>query len=144
MVPIVKWGVTWMAGLVGLVLLDLLWIGFVASGLYCSQIGHLLNMVNGQMVVKVPAAVATWVVIVTGIQLFVMPRVSATGPIPSFMLWGALFGLITYAVYDLTNYAVMKNWPLTITIVDIIWGAFVCAMTSLCMGLAGRAVSRFL
>jgi uncharacterized membrane protein len=137
-------GVPWIAGLVGLVLLDLLWIGFVASGLYRNQIGHLLNIVNGQMVVNVPAAVATWAVIVTGVQLFVIPRASVTGSIPSFMLWGALFGLITYAVYDLTNYAVIKNWPLTVTVVDIAWGAFVCSMTALCMGLAARAMSRFL
>ena len=144
MAPIMRLGVPWIAGLVGLVLLDLLWIGFVASSLYRNQIGHLLNIVNGQMVVNVPAAVATWAVIVTGVQLFVLPRASVTGSIPSFMLWGALFGLITYAVYDLTNYAVIKNWPLTVTVVDIAWGAFVCSMTALCMGLAMRAMSRLL
>jgi uncharacterized membrane protein len=144
MAAIVRFGVPWFAGLVGLVLLDLLWIGFVASSLYRNQIGHLLNIVNGQMVVNVPAAVATWAVIVTGVQLFVIPRASVTGSIPSLVLWGALFGLITYAVYDLTNYAVIKNWPLTVTIVDIVWGAFVCSMTSLCMGLASCAISRLL
>lgn len=144
MVPIMRVGVPWIAGLVGLVLLDLLWIGFVASGLYRNQIGHLLNIVNGQMVVNVPAAVATWAVIVTGVQLFVLPRTSVSGSMLSLVLWGALFGLIVYAVYDLTNYAVIKNWPLTVTVVDIFWGAFVCSMTALCMGLATRAMSRFL
>jgi len=144
MAAIMRLCVPWIAGLLGLVLLDLLWIGFVASGLYRNQIGHLLNIVDGQMVVNVPAAVATWAVIVTGVQLFVLPRASGTGSIPSFVLWGALFGLIVYAVYDLTNYAVIKNWPLTVTIVDIVWGALVCSMTSLCMGLASRAISRFL
>lgn len=135
---------TWIAGFVGLVVLDLLWLGLVASALYRSQIGHLLNIVDGQMVVKVPAALATWAVIATGVQLFVLPRASGTGSIPSFMLWGAIFGLIVYAVYDLTNYAVVKNWPLTVTVVDIMWGGVVCSMTSLCMGLASRATIRFL
>jgi uncharacterized membrane protein len=141
---IMKIGVPWIAGLVGLVLLDMLWIGFVASGLYRNQIGHLLHIVDGQMVVRVPAALATWAVIVTGIQLFVLPRVSETGSITSTMLWGALFGLVVYAVYDLTNYAVIRNWPLTVTVVDIVWGAVVCSMTALCMGLACRALNRFL
>ncbi|MBE0556557.1 MAG: DUF2177 family protein [Proteobacteria bacterium] len=144
MAAMMRIGVPWIAGLVGLVLLDLLWIGFVASGIYRSQIGHLLNIVDGQMVVNVPAAVATWAVIVTGVQLFVLPRVSGSGSIPLLMLWGALFGVIVYAVYDLTNYAVIKNWPLTVTIVDIVWGAVVCSMTALCMGLASRAMGRFL
>lgn len=144
MAPIMRLGVPWIAGLVGLVLLDLLWIGFVASGIYRNQIGHLLNIVNGQMVVNVPAALATWAVIVTGVQLFVFSRFSGEGSLPLLMLWGAMFGLNIYAVYDLTNYAVIRNWPLTVTIVDILWGAVVCSMTSLCMGLAGRAVGRFL
>lgn len=144
MTLMMKLGVPWMAGLVGLVLLDLLWIGFVASGLYRNQMGHLLNIANGQMIVNVPAAIATWAVIVTGIQCFVLPRATGNGSIPSLVLWGALFGLIVYAVYDLTNYAVIKNWPLTVTMVDIVWGAFVCAMTSLCMGMADRVMTRFL
>lgn len=140
---VMRTAVPWMAGLVGLVVLDLLWIGFVASSLYRNQIGYLLNIVDGQMVVNIPAAVATWVVIVTGIQLFVLPRVSGSDSIAMLLLWGALFGLVVYAVYDLTNLAVVKNWPLTVTIVDIVWGGFVCSMTALCMGLASRAMTRF-
>jgi len=144
MASILRLGVPWIAGLVGLVLLDLLWICFVASGLYRNRIGHVLNIVDGQMVVNVPAAVATWAVIVTGVQLFVLPRASGTGSITSLLLWGALFGFIVYAVYDLTNYAVIKNWPLTVTIVDIVWGTFVCSMTALCVGLANRATLRLI
>ena len=144
MTTMIRLGVPWIAGLVALILLDFLWIGLVASGLYRAQIGYLLNIVDGRMTVNVPAAIATWAVIVTGVQIFVVPRVSQTGPITSFLLWGALFGLIVYAVYDLTNYAVIKNWPLTVTIVDIIWGAFVCSMTTLCIGLVSRAIGRSL
>jgi uncharacterized membrane protein len=144
MATLIRIGVPWIAGLAGLVVLDLLWIGFVASSLYRNQIGHLLNIVDGQMVVNIPAALATWAVIVTGVQLFVLPRVSGSESVPLLLLWGAIFGLIVYAVYDLTNYAVVKNWPLTVTVVDIVWGAVVCSMTALCMGLASRAMSRFL
>jgi len=144
MAAIIRLGIPWFAGFVGLVLLDFLWIGLVASGLYRNQIGHLLNIVDGNMVVNVPAAIATWAVIVTGVQLFVLPRVSATGPVTSLLLWGALFGLIVYAVYDLTNYAVIKDWPLTVTFVDIVWGGVVCSMTALCIGMASRAMDRLL
>ncbi len=144
MAAIVRIGVPWAAGFIGLVLLDLLWIGFAASGFYRNQIGHLLTIVDGRMQVNVPAALAAWAVIVVGVQLFALPRLSGTGSIPLLMLWGALFGLILYAVYDFTNYAVLKDWPLGVTVVDIAWGAFVCSMTALCMGLASRAMERFL
>ena len=40
---------------------------------------------------------------------------------------GALFGFFTYATYDLTNLATVKNWPLAIVVVDILWGVFLCA-----------------
>ncbi len=136
--------IPWLAGLAGLVLLDLLWIGLVASSMYRNQIGFLLHITDGRMVVNFPAAIATWAALVTGIHLFVLPKASASGSILLLMLWGALFGFIVYAVYDLTNYAVIKNWPLTVTLVDICWGAFVCSMTALCMGLATRAVSALL
>ncbi len=38
------------------------------------------------------------------------------------MLYGGLFGFFTYATYDLTNLATLKNWPLDLVIVDILWG----------------------
>ena len=60
MAAIARLFVPWIAGLVGLVLLDLLWIGLVASGLCRNQIGHQLNPADGKMAVNVPAAVARW------------------------------------------------------------------------------------
>jgi uncharacterized membrane protein len=43
---------------------------------------------------------------------------------------GALFGLVCYATYDLTNLATVKDWPALVTVVDLIWGTFVSAATS--------------
>jgi len=135
--------VPWIAGYMGLIVLDLLWLGVIASGFYRNQIGHLMHIVDGNMSVNIPAALLTWAVIVTGVQVFAFPRALAIGTLPTFILWGALFGAITYAVYDLTNYAVLKNWTLAVTVADILWGAFVCAATALCMALAHRALLRF-
>jgi uncharacterized membrane protein len=120
--------------------MDLCWIGFIASGLYRSQIGQFMNIVNDRAVVNVPAALGTWVLIVTGIQVFVLPRATQGSTVWAFLLWGALYGLVLYGVYDLTNFAVVKGWPLAITFVDMLWGGFACAMASLLMGMAGRAM----
>ncbi len=132
----------WAAGLSVLALMDLLWIGLVASAFYRNQIGHLLHIVDGNMAVNVPAALATWAVIVTGIQLFVLYRTPEANSLWTIVLWGALFGGIVYAVYDLTNYAVLKDWTFTVTAVDILWGAFVCAMTAGSMAAAQRLLLR--
>ncbi len=130
----------WFIGFVAFVCMDLCWIGFIASGLYRSQIGQFMNIVNDRAVVNVPAALGTWVLLVTGIQLFVLPRAAQAPGTGSLLFWGALYGLILYGVYDLTNYAVVKGWPLAISFVDMLWGGFACAVATLIMGLAGRAL----
>ena len=115
----------WGAGFIGFITLDLIWIGYVAAGLYRRQIGHVLNLVDGRPVVNVPAALATWAVIVAGIQLFALPRAAGGGAGMAF-LWGAVYGLVLYGTYDLTNYSLVKDWPLPITVIDMAWGAVAC------------------
>jgi uncharacterized membrane protein len=45
-------------------------------------------------------------------------------------LWGALFGFFTYATYDLTNLALLKDWPLNMVVVDILWGVVLCTVVA--------------
>ena len=130
MLPVLKLIKLWGIGFVAFTVLDLIWIGVVASKLYHGQIGHLLNLVDGEMKVNIPAALATWVLIVGGIVLFVVPKVPADASLIAPLLWGALYGFILYGVYDLTNYAVLKGWPLAITLIDIGWGTFACGVTA--------------
>ena len=134
----------WCAGMTALVVLDLVWIGVLASNFYKSQTGHLLNMVDGNMQVNIPAALATWAVIVTGVQIFVFPRAGASASLLQVLLWGAVFGAVVYAVYDLTNYALLRDWPLVVTVVDILWGAVVCSLTATAMAIANRILERYL
>ncbi|HDP35421.1 MAG TPA: DUF2177 family protein [Candidatus Hydrogenedentes bacterium] len=136
--------VPWFSGLASLVLLDLAWIGLLAADFYKSRTGHLLNMDDGGMTVNIPAAIATWLVIVTGIQLFVLPRTTAGGLPLAALFWGAAFGAILYAVYNLTNYALLKDWPLSVVVVDILWGAFLCSITATVMALTSRALDHVL
>ncbi len=71
-----------------------------------------------------------WLLIALGITLFVLPKASSFG---SAALWGAAFGFVLYGVYDLTNYALLKGWPLPVVIVDIAWGAFLCAAAAMAL-----------
>jgi uncharacterized membrane protein len=62
--------------------------------------------------------------------VFVLPRVSPAGPAAATLGWGFLYGVILYGVYDLTNYSLIDRWPWRMTLVDITWGGFICAVTS--------------
>ncbi len=102
------------------VLVDTLWLGFIMRNVYRAQIGFLTNIVNDTMQVNWPAALLVWALIVLGGIIFALPRTDGT--IISGLLWGALYGLVLYGVYDLTNLALVKDWPLFIVVVDIAWG----------------------
>ncbi|MCF7930863.1 MAG: DUF2177 family protein [Acholeplasmataceae bacterium] len=105
--------------------IDLFWLGIIAKKLYQAEIGHLLKTDVNWI-----AAVLFYLLFIGGLVIFVlMPAVEA-GNLWKAVLLGALFGFITYATYDLTNLATLKDWPLKITIIDLCWGTFLGASTS--------------
>ena len=115
----------YLATLAAFLAIDLTWLGVVARGLYRSQLGHLLSP-NPNW----PAAILFYLMFVAGLLYFaVLPGANA-GSAGQALLRGALFGLIAYATYDLTNLATVKDWPLAITVVDMLWGTGLAAAVS--------------
>lgn len=105
--------------------IDMLWLGLVAKNFYRSQIGFLLkDDVNWV------AAILFYLLFIIGLIFFVVAPAMERESWMYALLVGALFGLITYATYDLTNLAMTKDWPLFVTIVDLVWGAVLAASVS--------------
>ena len=73
-----------------------------------------------------------------GMVVFVIAPSLQSGSLRKAILLGAFFGLVTYATYDLTNHATVKNWPWIVTIIDLCWGAVLAAIVSSIGYLAGR------
>jgi len=96
---------------------DMIWLGLVAKTFYRRQIGHLM----ADHVIW-PAALVFYLSFIAGIILFAVLPAVEKGSLGKAILYGALFGLFTYATYDLTNLATLKNWPLLVTAVDLLWG----------------------
>lgn len=105
--------------------IDMLWLGFLAKGLYQKYLGGFLtDQVNWS------AAIIFYLLFIGGIFIFViLPAVEKNSVIKAISL-GAAFGFITYATYDLTNLATLKGWPLTIVYIDMTWGAVLTALVS--------------
>jgi uncharacterized membrane protein len=108
--------------------LDMLWLGLIAKNIYASNIGPLMRTSGGAMAPNWPAAVIVYVFIAVGIMSFVLPK--ANGDYLTALAWGALFGAVTYGIYDFTNFSTLANWPLKITLIDFVWGCVLCGMTS--------------
>lgn len=97
-------------------LIDMVWLGVVARGFYQAQIGHLLGDVNWV------AAIIFYLVFLIGLTFFAIYPAVEAGKLGTALLYGALFGFFTYATYDMTNLATLKDWPLAVVVVDIAWG----------------------
>ena len=108
--------------------LDFLWLGVIANKLYINQFGSMLRLNNGGIQALWLPAIIVYLALIGGILYFVIPK--ADGDILHAFIVGAAYGFVTYATYDFTNLAVMANWPVMITIVDVVWGMFICATTS--------------
>ena len=73
------------------------------------------------------AAIAFYLIYIAGILIFAVIPAIQRDSIARAMVWGGLFGFFTYATYDLTNLALIRDWPLKVVVVDILWGIVLCA-----------------
>ena len=105
--------------------IDMLWLGLVAKNFYRGQIGFLMKTDFNWI-----AAISFYLLFIGGLVYFVIAPAVEHGTWTSALFVGALFGLMTYATYDLTNLAAIKDWPLTLTIVDLLWGMLLSASVS--------------
>lgn len=102
-------------------IIDLIWLGVIAKGFYQKNLSFILSpQVNW------PAAILFYLLYIVGILIFAVVPAVARDSWQHAMLYGALFGFFTYMTYELTNLALLKDWPLNIVAVDIIWGVVLC------------------
>lgn len=105
--------------------IDMVWLGVIARSFYRAQIGHLMrNNVNWA------AAIAFYLVFVSGIVVLAVWPAIERHSLSHALVLGALLGLVTYAAYDLTNLATLEGFPLTVALVDLVWGMVLCATVS--------------
>ncbi len=106
-------------------LVDIVWLGFISNNLYKTYLGHLMApKVNWY------AALIFYFIFIAGLLFFVINPALGKESLKYAIIAGGFFGFITYGTYDLTNLATLKDWPLNITIIDLIWGTFLNAATS--------------
>lgn len=106
--------------------IDMVWLGLVAKNFYRSQLGFIMTE-N----INWTAALIFYLLFIAGLVLFVVMPAVESRSWQHALLYGAFFGLVTYATYDLTNLATLKNWPILVTLIDLAWGAVLAASVSI-------------
>jgi uncharacterized membrane protein len=117
--------------------IDMVWLGLIAKSFYAKQIGYLMKTD-----INWTAAILFYLLFIVGLVLFVIMPAVEKGSWVHSLLFGALFGLITYATYDLTNLATLKDWPLLVTVVDLAWGAVLAAAVSIVTYFIANAIGK--
>jgi uncharacterized membrane protein len=109
--------IAYLGTLVPFLVIDLLWIGVVALNFYRTQLGSLMLEQP-----KMGVALLFYALYCVGIVMFAVLPALRDGSWTQALLLGAAFGFFCYATYDLTNLATLRNWPVTMTFVDLAWG----------------------
>jgi uncharacterized membrane protein len=119
---VLRFGAAYASAAAVFLALDAVWLLTMYDRLYRPAIGHLLR--DGFALV--PAAVF-YTLYTLGVVVFAVAPGHSSGRALAAVARGALFGLIAYATYDLTNQATLRDWPWHVTLIDLAWGAFVSA-----------------
>jgi uncharacterized membrane protein len=113
--------------------IDMIWLGFVAKGFYRNNLGHLLRPD-----VNWAAALVFYLLYIIGILIFATMPALEKNSLRQAVVLGGLFGFFAYATYDLTNLATLKDWPVNVVFLDIIWGIALTASVAAASFFIGR------
>ena len=121
------------ATLIAFFAIDIVWLALVARTFYRTYLGFLMAPSPNWL-----AAILFYLLFVVGILVFAVLPGLETNSLKTTLLRAALFGLIAYATYDLTNLATVKDWPVIVTVVDLIWGTVLSVAVSFAGYMAGK------
>jgi uncharacterized membrane protein len=111
--------------LVSFALLDFLWFKFVVKDFNLKQLAEIGRIKGGEFDLLLVPALGTYILMALAIALFVAPNFSDEDTWWKTFLLSACMGLIIYGIFDMTNIAILKNYPTKFMIADMAWGTFV-------------------
>jgi uncharacterized membrane protein len=120
-----KYVLPYIVTLVVFLAIDAVWLGYVARGLYARELADIMRRPPNFM-----AAGAFYFLYAAGVVFFAVLPGLREGSITTALMMGAVLGLVAYGTYDLTNLSVMKGFPLSIAIIDLIWGTVLTGATA--------------
>ncbi|QND54898.1 DUF2177 family protein (plasmid) [Phyllobacterium sp. 628] len=120
-----KYAIAYISTAVLFLLIDFIWLSTMATSFYRARIPDVMGTE-----VNYPAALAFYLIFVAGVVIFAVSPALESGRWMTALIYGALFGFMAYATYDLTNQATLKQWSTAVTVVDMAWGTFVSSLSA--------------
>lgn len=113
--------------------LDALMLTYFMQPLFSRHIGPHLAVP-----IRLAPAIGFYVLFMVGLLYFVSLPALTNGT--SALIPALIFGLVAYGTYELTSYAVMRDWHITMVLADMTWGAVLTAVSAM----GGLAVARMI
>lgn len=133
-----SYAISYLATGLTFLVMDAFWLTFMAGRFYKPQLGDMMaDKVN------FAPAILFYLLYVLGIVVFAVLPALTSGDWTTALAFGALFGLIAYSTYDLTNHATLRNWPALVSLVDIAWGTLLTAVSATAGLLVTQAIVSF-
>ncbi|HMQ09698.1 MAG TPA: DUF2177 family protein [Oligoflexia bacterium] len=107
--------------------IDAIWLKFIVGKVF---VEHAKTVFREDGVLLWSAAIV-YVLMTLGLMIFVKPYIERHQSMLPIFLYGGVFGFIIYGVFDFTNHAILKQWPLNLIVLDLVWGAFLLGSSSL-------------
>jgi uncharacterized membrane protein len=123
----------YLVSLTAFLAIDMVWLSLLARSFYRQYLGVFMAPSPNWAV-----AISFYLLFIIGLLVFVIIPGLKANSLPATILKAAFFGLVTYATYDLTNLATLKDWPVLVSIVDIVWGMFLNISVSIIGYIIGK------
>lgn len=129
---------TFAVALISFAVLDGVWLGVVMAGFYRRMLGPLARTAaDGSLAPIWAVALPVYLLLALGETWFVAPKLQGAS-LGAAIGWGAAFGVVTYGVYDLTNWSTLRGYTGTLALVDMAWGTFACATVAAILKITAR------
>lgn len=113
--------------IITLIVLDLLWILFFMGKKYQTQV---MDIQGSKLIMNKTMAIYAYILMIIGLVVFVLPNIRRGQELKDSLIYGFLFGIIVYGVYDFTNHAIFSKWDTNTALIDMFWGGFVYFIAS--------------
>jgi len=125
--------VAWLVAVVAFLVIDGIWLGLIARGFYASRLGDLMR----QPILVAPAALF-YLCYAAGLVFLAVRPFQPELSLGNVALYGAVVGFLAYGTYDMTNLSTVRDWPVAVSVVDLIWGTCLSAAVSVIAAIAVR------
>lgn len=114
----------WIGAFVVLVIIDFIWFYASIDSLYRPVLKKIQKSVIS---IRIWSAIVVWMLLslLIAAHIFWHPCPYRAG------FAGVFYGFVIYGVYNFTNHATLYNYPLSLAIIDTLWGAFAMGTTTL-------------